>query len=263
MRAWICSSVSSTDLISPGYSSAGCAGVIAEEIWATSTACHVERPNNQRQRPFRPARAARSARRRAAPRSVADRAMGSPTATPPCPRQAVTSASTPRICLSVSPRRAAGQQPAADHPASNRVGQPGQGPVLQPRTRPRLGQRLARRARRSSRCPPATRSRCGPAPRPRRRPARPRAAAAPPERSRARVKRRSVLCGSCHAVRPSSRARLVRHRTPHPQQRPAPRRIVRAHPGDRAHARSRGPGPAAPSRPGRRACAPSSTGPSR
>jgi hypothetical protein len=33
--------VSSTDLISPGYSSVGCAGVIGGDVWATTTECHA------------------------------------------------------------------------------------------------------------------------------------------------------------------------------------------------------------------------------
>ncbi len=57
-------------------------------------------------------------------------------------------------------------------------------------------------------------------------------------RSRLRVKRRSTLCGSCQALRPSSAHAAWVTLATHPQQRPAPGRVVGAHAGDRPRTRA-------------------------
>src|SRR5271163_310936 len=126
MRARICSVVSSTDLISPGYSSAVCCGVIAEELWVTTTACHASgRTTNGSPCLHRLAPQCQYAV--APPRDQSLAAQLGPDRHPALP----TPVSYQRVhaadLLIGQPGRATGEQPAANHPASNRVGQRGQG----------------------------------------------------------------------------------------------------------------------------------------
>ena len=156
-----------------------------------------------------------SAGRRFAPRSTADAAMTEPTATPPWPRHAVTSASTPRICLSVKPiappaisqLRITPRRIGSGSAASTAVSSPSAvaqvviaWSISESISSVSSRNAVAVRASASATPPPSTSSISG----------------STSWRSRVRVKRRSLLCGSCQASSPSSAqaACVTSRRTP-------------------------------------------------
>ena len=159
--AWISSDESSTDLMSPGYSSADLLShVHSVPCLHTGSVCSVSIPSR------RPGDQPLAAQRRP------DRHTALP-----APRR--DQSVHPADLLVGQPAGAARQQPAPNHPAPDRLRKCRQSGGVQPAAGADLGQRPAWPVRRASRCPRAARSRCGPAPRRPRRRAPPPAAAAP------------------------------------------------------------------------------------
>src|SRR5271165_733694 len=227
IRAWICSSRSNTDLMSPGYSSGDSA--------ATTTACHVIGPTTnggqldrlsvQSQKP-----AAAAGDQPLIAQSGPDRhsALAAPGGDQP-----VNAADL----LVGQPDRAAGQQPTADDSTTYRVGQRRQYLGVEP-----LGGRGCRHRLRDQRIDHlgvgAQRSggagqRLSDATAKHLFQQRQHLVAQPgPGETVVGVVR--VLPGR----EPQLLASRVRHAAPHTQQRSTPRRVVGAHPGDRSGART-------------------------
>ena len=193
--------------MSPGYSSGDSA--------ATSTACHVVGPETNggpAQTRFLVQRQQPAAAAGDQPLTAQRRPDRHPALAAPGGDQRVH----PADLLVGQPDRAAGEQPAADHPATDRVGQRRQRLGVEPvggrRRRPSPARSASRSASVSSRSAVAVRASASATPPP----STSSSSGSTSWRSRVRVKRRSALCGSCQASAPSSAhaAWVTSRRTP-------------------------------------------------